>query len=60
MNRAKVVILATVAAIAAATLFATSAAGQGVPPDGPAVIEGTVLMAVEDDFARGKAKKTCC
>ena len=57
MNRAKVVILATVAAIAAATLFATSAAGQGVPPDGPAVIEGTVLMAVEDDFARGKAKK---
>jgi len=53
----RVPILVSVAAIVAAAGVASSQASQTTLPGSPVVIEGKIVMAVEDDFQTGRATR---
>ena len=48
-------VVAVVFGVSAAN--ARPAAGQTTPPGRPVVVDGTIVMSVEDDFQRGRATR---
>ena len=55
MRRASILVAIAAIVFAIATAFASLAASQPASSQPPVVIEGTIVMAVEDDFEKGRA-----